>query len=361
MRINFPKEEDGFRMHPHKFCGKDAFLIIPEIDAKWTKDNLFYRSMIVDKKGNVLDCGYPKFFNASEKEDCYPDPTKFKDWIVQDKVDGSLLIATYCNDQFSMRTRGTASYLVQENAADFELLPQKYPKVVEFLKENSHLSLLFEIVTPNNIIVIRPKEVEFYLLGAINKNGLCVVTSHELTEIWRKIGCVQMPQSYQFDGVSDLKAIVKMVKDWKGKEGVVLSYNNNQNRIKLKSDWYCFVHKIKSQLNSENNLIEYYVDHQMPDYNTLYNLIETEFDFEIAKQLEEEIQKLVERGEKVKHTVESMKDFVTSIRNFETRKQQAEHIITSYGKANKASFVFSLLDGKELTREQLIKLFSLVQ
>ena len=230
-------------MYPHKFCGKDAFLIIPEIDAKWTKDNLFYRSLIVDKKGNVCSCGFPKFFNASEKEDCYPDPANFKDWIVQDKADGSLLIADFYNNQFSMRTRGTASYLAQENAADFELLPQKYPKVVEFLKENSHLSLLFEIVTPNNVIVIRPKEVEFYLLGAINKNGLCVVTSHELTEIWRKIGCVPMPQTYQFDSMADLKAITSMVKDWKGKEGIVLSYNNNQNRIKLKSQWYLFCHK----------------------------------------------------------------------------------------------------------------------
>lgn len=348
-------------MYPHKFCDEDAFLIIPEIDAKWTKDNLAYRSVIVDKKGNVLSCGWPKFFNALEKEDCYPNPADFTDWRVDDKVDGSLLIADFYNNQFSMRTRGTATYLSQENAADFELLPKKYPKVVEFLKENSHLSLLFEIVTPNNVIVVRPKEVEFYLLGAINKNGLCVVTSHELTEIWRKIGCVPTPQSYQFDNLADLKAIATMVKDWKGKEGVVLSYNNNQNRIKLKSDWYCFVHRIKSQLNSENNLIEYYVDHQMPDYNTLYNLIETEFDFEIAKQLENELQKIVQNGEKVQHAIEAMREFVLSIRNFETRKQQAEHVITSYGKQNRASFVFSLLDGKELSREQLIKLMSLVQ
>jgi len=53
-----------------------------------------------------------------------------------------------------------------------------------------------------------------------------------------------------------------------------------------------------------------------------------------------------------------MKDFVASIRKFETRKQQAEYILLNYKMSNRSQFVFSLLDGKELTKEQLIKLMT---
>ncbi len=355
MKINLP-DKDQFYLLEGNFCGSDAYLITPKIDAEWNENNLFYRSLVLNKEGNVLSSGWPKFFNYQEKPGCYPNPENFKDWNIQDKLDGSLVICDYVNGQFSMRTRGTFSYASQENAKDFELLSQKYPKVVEFLKENSHLSLLFEIVTPNNVIVIRPKEIEFYLLGAINKNGMCVVSSSDLLNIWRDTGCVPTPQSYQMDNICDLSKIYQLVKGWKGKEGIVICYNKNQNRIKLKSDWYLWIHRIKSQLNSDKNLIEFYVDRQMPSYDNFYKIIEKEFDFELAEQMKPSIEKVCEVGLEVKKSIENMKDFVSSIRGFENRKQQAQHILATYKICNRSSFVFNLLDGKELDNNQLIKL-----
>jgi T4 RnlA family RNA ligase len=287
MKVSLPIEEEYFYITPNTFCGLDCYLITPEMDAKWNNNNLFYRSLITDKEGNVLSSGWPKFFNYGEKPECYPKLEDYNDWRFVDKVDGSLVICDYINDQFSMRTRGTVSYKTLPNAKDFELLPEKYPQVVEFLKENPHLTLLFEIVTPNNVIVVRPKEIEFYLLGAINKNGMVVVSNQDLTDIWRKIGPIQMPQTYQFDNISDLAKIAQHIKNWKGKEGIVISYNNNQNRIKLKSDWYCFIHRIKSELNSTDNLINFYIDKEMPLTENFNKIIETEFDYEIAVQLKD--------------------------------------------------------------------------
>ena len=249
MKVNLPIEEGYFNIAPNKFCGLDCYLVTPQVDAKWNKNNLFYRSLITDKEGNVLSSGWPKFFNYTEKTDCYPNPEDFNDWRYEDKIDGSLLIADYVNNTFSMRTRGTVSYASQENAKDFECLPDKHPKVVEFLKENQHLSLLFEIVTPNNVIIVRSEQVKFYLIGAINKNGMVVVSASGLTDIWRKIGPIPMPESYNFLNTNDLSEIAQTIKHWKGKEGIVVSYNSGQNRIKLKSDWYLKLHRIKSQLN----------------------------------------------------------------------------------------------------------------
>jgi hypothetical protein len=149
--------------------------------------------------------------------------------------------------------------------------------------------------------------------------------------------------------------ISKLIKDWKGKEGIVVSYNNNQNKIKIKSDWYCFLHKIKSQLSSENNLIEYYVDNNMPNYQDFYDIIEKNFDYEIAEQLSSQILKLVEASEKVKTAIDKMKRFVLVIQKYETRKEQAEAILQNY-KSEYSSLVFNLLDNKEPNKKQYITL-----
>lgn len=356
MKVLLPVEQDCFNITPNKFCGQDCYLITPKIDAKWNSDNLFYRSLITDKEGNVLSSGFPKFFNYGEKTDCYPDPENYKDWKIEDKIDGSLLITDFVNEQFSMRTRGTVSYISQENAKDFELLPQKYPKVIEFLKENQHLSLLFEIVTPNNVIVIRPQQIEFYLIGAINKNGMCVVSSSDLVDIWRKIGQMSTPQSYNFLDTNVLPKIAETIKRWRGKEGIVISYNNGQNRIKLKSDWYLFIHRVKSQLNSTNNLIDYYVDCEMPLYDIFYKKIETEFDFEIALQLKNEIEKICNAGERAKKYIDNILDMVHDIRKIESRKEQAEMIKRHY--QDNSSYAFSVLDNKPITKTQFIKLIN---
>lgn len=354
IKIDIPNPEDGFGIYEHTFCGIPSYLIVPAIDAKWNKHNLFYRSLIIDKEtSEVLSSGWSKFFNCGEKPDCYPDPDKYNDWVIQEKLDGSLLIADYVNEKFNMRTRGTVSYITQNNFADFELLKEYHPEVISFLEKNNHISLLLEIITPNNVIVIRTPMVQFYLLGAIDKKTLKTLTLKEIENISQKLK-IPMPEIYSFQ---NLEETIKTVKEWKGKEGIVISYNDNQNRIKIKSDWYCWIHRIKSQLNSDNNLIDFYVNEGMPSYKKFYSIIEKNFDWELAEQLTSQISKMVDAGKKVKKIVKGMKDFVEVMKKYPTRKEQAEQIVSAYGGSiNRSGMVFNLLDGKDLTNEQLIKL-----
>lgn len=353
LTCEIPSIDDGFGIYEHEFCGIPSYLIIPAIDTKWNKNNLNYRSLIINKEtSEVLSSGWSKFFNCGEKSDCYPDPNQYNDWIIHEKLDGSLLIADYVNENFNMRTRGSVSHLSQDNHEDFELLTQYYPDIISFLEKNNHLSLLLEIVTPNNVIVIRTPMVQFYLLGAIDKKTLTPLSLKEIENISQELK-IQMPEVYSFN---TLEETVKTVKEWKGKEGIVISYNNNKNRIKIKSDWYCLIHKIKSQLNSEKNLIEYYVDQNMPKYDDFYNIIKTNFDWELAEQMKSEILKISDAGTKVKFLIEGMKNFVKTLNIYETRKEKAKSIIENFSKSERESIVFSLMDGKELNKEQIKKL-----
>ncbi len=356
MNVRIPIEDGYFNIKPGIFCELESYLITPEVDAKWNKANLLYRSLITDKNGEVLSSGFPKFFNYGEKPDCYPDPKNYNDWHCEGKIDGSLLIADYVNGYFSMRTRGTFTYTSQKNAKDFEILPTNYPKVIEFLKDNQQFSLLFEIVTPNNVIVVRPTQIDFFLIGAIDKNDLSIVTPATLTKIQQKIGPISVPQVYKSLDTNNLTQLAEAIKHWKGKEGVVVTYNNGQNKLKIKTEWYLFIHRVKSQLCSLNNLIEYYVKCEMPSQDIFYQKIEKDFDYELAQLLNEQIIQICKAGECAKRILNNIIDFVASIRNFENRKQQAKHILDTFSSTKRAPLAFNVLDGKEITHAQKILL-----
>jgi hypothetical protein len=356
-----PSAEDEFFCNPVDFCGETALLIAPgHIGAKWNKQNLCCRSLIVDPKTlEWRSVGFFKFFNYTEKPDLYPNPESFADWNVEEKRDGTLVICNWRNNQFSMRTRGTASYKTQENHLDFELLPLRHPYIREFCRENEHISVLVELETPNNVIVIRPADVAFTLIGAVNMETGLYLQPNELDEIAR-IASIPRPARYSFTTLDEMAEAIKV---WRGKEGVVLSYNKYNSKIKLKSDWYKILHRIKSELSSENNLIEFYVENKMPGYQEFYDLIETSFDFEIAEQLRPQISRLSDAAKSVKKILSHMQEFADSLRGMKTRKDQALAILASYGGksedncVNRASYVFSLLDGKEITKDQIVKLF----
>lgn len=351
MKIKLPDETLGFKIYPHTFCGLDSLLIIPGIDPIWTEDNLHFRSLIVEKNTlNVLSCGHKKFFNDGEKSSLYPSLHNFSDVFIEEKKDGSLVIVDFVNGRLSMRTRGSASYETQENANDFKLLLYQYPQIESFLKVHSHLSLLLEIETPNNIIVIRPEKVQFTLLGAINKENLTYVSKEKIKSIADNCS-LPIPKEYSFNSLKEMSEIVK---EWKSQEGVVVSYNNNQNRIKIKSLWYLRLHRIKSQLNNEKSLIEYYISKDLPVLNEWEEQIEKEFDYEIKVQLKSSLEKISEAGEKTKKYIKRVREFVHEIRNFPSRREIANVIKKNY-KENSA-IAFCILDNKIITEKQYFDL-----
>jgi hypothetical protein len=345
------EESSGFRKYEHRMCGREALLILPSAEANWTKETLPYRSVFVDKTTlAVLSCGYPKFFNKGEKPSLYADPRLHSDWSIQNKIDGSLVICDYIDGHFSMRTRGSPSHLTQPNASDFELLPKKHPEIVDFLRKNKNLSVLLEIETPQNVIVLRPKEVTFTLLDAVNKANFELLKKEDL---YSALPHVPHPKTHP---ITDLESLEKNVKNWVGLEGIVLSYNNNQNRIKLKSDWYRKIHALKSGLNSLDNLADYYLQKGLPSSQELFELLEKESDFETAQDLLPLQETVSKAGELTKSKIQELRAFAQELQNL-SRKDQAAAILQN--KKEYSSLLFPLLEdplNKPLDKKQVQKL-----
>ena len=358
MKIDLEKLDlSNFKLKNGCLNGRVVQLIVPvEFNCKWTKQNLHFRSVIVDYDGNILSRGFNKFFNAGESPDLYPNPEKYKDWVLTNKEDGSLMICDYIYDSLNVRTRGTISYKDHENTNDFDCVIEKY-NISSLLKKYESYSILFEIYSPNNVIVLKPyDEPEIVLLGAINKEtGIYYPFYTSLgKEIQSVVNC-KVPEVFKLSG--NILDIIENIKVWKNKEGVVLNYNDSQNQIKIKSQWYLALHHMKSELSNIEKVLDVWLEQGMPDYNTFYNYIVTTFDFELAEQIKGTISRIVDGKKEVNKIVDGMNGFVNNrLRSLPSRKEQAQLVISSYGDSGRSSMIFKILDGKSLDKNDYKKL-----
>ena len=234
MKINLNNYDlTNFHVNEGIFCGDYTTLIIPKmLDCNWTQDNKIFRSSIWDYEGNLVSAGLPKFTNFGENPEHFPTPKSLDNCIIVDKIDGSLCIIDYYRDTFSMRTRGTFSIDNAENVADFYYCSTKYPQIKEWIKQNSQYSLLCEITTPNQKIVIDyGTEPDFWLIGAVNKNDYSLMTQQELDNL-SKLWGIKRPDYYKFSSMDSLLEFIKnefpeTINQIFGLSGVYIGYCEN--------------------------------------------------------------------------------------------------------------------------------------
>jgi hypothetical protein len=360
MKIDIQKVDlTQFMVHEHSLNGEIVYLIQPQhIGTKWTQDNKHMRSVVVNYAGEVISAGFPKFTNWGENPDHFPVPNSLKHCTVVEKLDGSLLIVTKYNGQYILRTRGTVDASTMANGHELELFKEKilFPLANKIgnIGETWKFSILFEWVSPINKIVLNyGDEPDWYLVGMIWHSEYELYSQPNL-DSFAKGHNLKRPPTYTFSSVEDL---LKDVDQWRGKEGVVVYSKNDQMLHKVKGAWYLALHHMKSELSNIEKVIDVWLEQGMPDYQTFYNYIFSTFDYELAEQCRGMISRICDAKKEVDLIVSGMNEFVNNrLKTLPTRKLQAEQVISAYGNTNRASFLFKLLDGKSLGKEEYKKL-----
>jgi hypothetical protein len=350
---NFPSLEE-FCIRGCVIGNTECVLIFPiKHDIKWNDENKIFRSSIWTKDGDLVSASWKKFTNLGEQPEFEPLDIDSDIQFIH-KLDGSTLIVSKFKEELIVRTRGTHDATILDNGDEIPFLKQKYPLIFDNdVLNNERYSIICEWYSPRNIIVEREaEEPTLWLTGIIKHEDYSYLSQKELDNLsteWK----IERPFRYQFNSLSSM---IESVNQWKKGEGIVIYGNNGQVLKKTKSDRYLLLHRIKSQLNSQNNLIKYYVDAEMPSCENFYKKIETDFDFEIAIQVKDEIEKICVAGEYTKKYIDNILEMIHDIRRVESRKEQAEMIKRNY-KEN-SSYVFCILDNKIITNQQWVKLIT---
>jgi hypothetical protein len=121
--------------------------------------------------------------------------------------------------------------------------------------------------------------------------------------------------------------------------------------------WYLALHHMKSEFNTFEKIVDFWFHNNQPEYTAFKDII-IAVDFEIWNQCQGDVSKMFDGMKEVTKIVDHMKKFVKEeLSKYPTRKLQAVVTFQSYGKnSNRSSFVFKLLDGRELDSEDYKKL-----
>lgn len=357
-------DQTNFNVNEYSLIGtgEKVFLITPmKMGCGWNEDNINFRSLLVNTEGFVVSSGLPKFFNWGEQDALRPVPTSLKGCQLIEKLDGSLLTVTRYKGQWISRTRGTVNATeTLANGDEIDYLKLKYPLIWDESANDGmdtwDHSLIFEWTTPSNRIILNyGDEPELHLIARVSHNDFALASQDELDELAAKLE-VNRPKTYtEFTSVKDC---LKVVSDFKGQEGICLYSRNGQRIHKIKGAQYLMLHRMKSNLSSLDKVVDVFYLAGKPSYLDFYKYIEDSFDFELAEYCKVHMSTICDANKEVQKIILGMKSFLDSkVKHLTSRKEQAMVIVQAYGKTNRSSFLFHMLDGHEfLTDDQEKKL-----
>ena len=362
MKINLSDiDREQFIVREDVISGETCSLVFPpHIGTKWSKDNMIFRSSIWNSDGELISASFKKFFNWGEKPELAYTPfsTKANGGIdVITKEDGSTLIVSMYKGQLITRTRGTFCATALDNGNEVAILMNKYPEAFDLeVDENGtcNYSLIFEWVTPNNIIVINyGPEPDIILIGKIYHDTYRLETQKNLDKLAESLGVLR-PETHHYDSVKEL---LEDVEEWVGVEGVCVYSKKGQEIRKVKASQYLALHRMKSELGSFGRVLDVFIEMGMPTYGDFYNQLSEVYDYEIVERCRPHISLLCDAWKEVEKLISGMNNFLeTKVKKLTTRKEQAKLILDSYGNTNRAGYLFTLLAGRELEKDNYKKL-----
>lgn len=323
---------------------------VQEMDGKEIhsfKYNLSYKEMWDDLEdgrinlrgitfidGEIVALPFPKFFNLSENDYVRSENINLKRFdAATEKVDGSLLSFFLLNDRIEVKTMKS---VYSDTAIEAREYLKDRPDVQEFARYclDHSLSPIFEYVSPSDAarIVIDYGKKNFILLGArdIVTGTIYSVSNFPLKE--------KFPASIDMAQCFNTKDAFDAYMDNAEVEGVVITLDNG-DMVKIKTKWYCGIHKLLDLFNMKN-VLEMIVEGKSDDAKSQLELNGRVKESATIDRVEKSFLERYSIIEKELHD---------KFNEFKSKEFTKKDIAMGFMKENKplASLVFKLYDDKD--------------
>lgn len=193
------------------------------------------RGLVLDHRGTVVGRPFKKFFNLQE----YRELPEGKVTLISEKMDGSLIIAFGYQGHLVVHTRG--SFTSDQSEWALDLLVHKYPKMAEHIRTCRGLTFMFELIHPNNQIVVNYGDrKELVYLGARD------IAGYDLPSPALDGFFMGVPLAKSYNSNTPFEELISH--DRPNHEGYVVLLDTGE-RIKFKHAQYCRLHKIMTGLS----------------------------------------------------------------------------------------------------------------
>lgn len=208
--------------------------------------------------GNILQRPFHKFFNVGEREETLPNNIDFSNVAFkQEKLDGSMIAPIKVPESGKLRL--TTKMGINKISMQAEKFVAGKPDYVHFMTELMDMGYtpIFEWCSRKNRIVLDYPEDQLILLAVrdnvsgryLKMDEVCLITAFDYS--------IKIAAEIKYNPEHDIKNAVNV-------EGDVITFDDG-HKVKLKCDWYVSLHKIKSAISLEHNLVDIVINNKLDD------------------------------------------------------------------------------------------------
>jgi RNA ligase len=255
-------EKDGYKVINYVVAGHDTF---PDVDYVPSRHGAIVRrecrGLIFDMDGRLINRRYHKFFNVNERDETAIHAI---DWsrphVILDKLDGSMVSPCYVNGHIRWMTKMGITDTSME-AETFVASRPDYTELAAHYLENGFTPVFEWCSNKNRIVLDYPDDR--LVLTAMRETASGNYLLHDALErIGERYGIPVVAAIYPQDGQHE--ELMRFVREAEDMEGVVVRFDDG-HMVKIKSDWYVRIHKIKSLLGQERDVVELILKNELDD------------------------------------------------------------------------------------------------
>lgn len=261
--------KDSFYIHRKDWYTVVGYHVNFEHTFKWHDDDEFgsairreCRGLIFNSDNELISRPYHKFFNVGEKEELGIDQVDFNTpHRVYEKLDGSMIRPIPIDMKTGDFRLGTKAG-VTDVAMNAETWVASKPNYNTFIRQmvTYGLTPIFEWCSRKNRIVVDYPEDRLVLTAirdTIDGNYLTYDNLNALAQIHN----IDLVKSYE----NNSEDVVHQVRKWNtDDEGIVIRFDEG-HMLKVKSENYLQLHKGKSAIANERNVVELVVNDKVDD------------------------------------------------------------------------------------------------
>ena len=238
-------ERDGYIVANYLVSGSATH---PPVVDRQTAIMRELRGLMFDHDGNVISRRFQKFFNFGEREDVTTLDLS-KPHTILEKLDGSMITPVWINGYIRWCTKMGVTDVASQAEA-FVAENSKYMEFAETLLPS--YTPIFEWCSRSQRIVIDYPEDQLVLVAIREvSNGLYVVK--ELVEAIANQ--YDIPVVKAMAPMSNLDDFIVELRKREDIEGVVIRFDDG-HMVKIKTDAYITLHRAKSLLENERDVVE---------------------------------------------------------------------------------------------------------
>ena len=248
----------------------------PDIDFT-DEDSLYRTSILRECRGIIFDKWtkkiirrpYHKFFNVEQKVEVFLDNVDLSQpHIILEKLDGSMIAP------FEVSHKGSTPfpYIIwgtkmgdTDVATPVNQFVFNNPQYQEFARNmiNNGVTPIFEWMSRQNRIVLDYGQEDKLTLVAVRDMRTGVYFSYSNIQYWGEVWGIPTVKVHKVKGTNpkELQAAVASLGD---EEGIVIAFEDG-HKIKMKSEWYCRIHKTKEALTFEKDVVDLWINGQIDD------------------------------------------------------------------------------------------------